>query len=63
MMTSKSANVLSALSRKFLPQAIVTLLLAGQTAIAAGTASPRERISLDAGWRFIKADAPDDLCE
>ncbi len=26
---------------------------------AATTDSPRERISLDAGWRFIKADAPE----
>ena len=59
MMTSKSADVLSVLSRKFFPPALVALLLAGQAAFAAGTASPRERISLDAGWRFIKADAPD----
>ncbi|HUZ06556.1 MAG TPA: hypothetical protein VMV89_03620, partial [Candidatus Paceibacterota bacterium] len=35
-------------------------LLLAQTAIFAAPAdSPRERISLDANWRFIKGDAPD----
>jgi len=35
-------------------------LLLAQTVMFAATAdSPRERVSLDAGWRFIKADAPE----
>jgi beta-galactosidase len=59
MTTTKSANALSKLSRKFVPPAIAALLLAGQSAFAADAAPPRERISADAGWRFIKGDAPD----
>jgi beta-galactosidase len=39
--------------------AIVALGLIGSTAFAAGPASPRERISLDAGWRFAKDDPAD----
>ena len=39
-----------------LPATIVALGLIGSTAFAAGPASPRERISLDAGWRFAKDD-------
>jgi beta-galactosidase len=42
-----------------LPAAIVALGLIGSTAFAAGSASPRERISLDAGWRFAKDDPAD----
>jgi beta-galactosidase len=42
-----------------LPVAIVALGLIGSTAFAAGPASPRERISLDAGWRFAKDDPAD----
>src|ERR1035441_9496221 len=42
---------------KFWP--IVALGLIGSTAFAAGPASPRERISLDAGWRFAKDDPAD----
>jgi beta-galactosidase len=42
-----------------LPAAIVALGLIGSTAFAAGPASPRERISLDAGWRFAKDDPAD----
>jgi beta-galactosidase len=42
-----------------LPAAIVALGLVCQTAFAAGPASPRERISLDAGWRFAKDDPAD----
>jgi beta-galactosidase len=42
-----------------LPAAIVALGLVCQTAFAAGPASSRERISLDAGWRFAKDDPAD----
>ena len=42
-----------------LPAAIVALGLIGSTAFAAEPASPRERISLDAGWRFAKDDPAD----
>jgi beta-galactosidase len=42
---------------KLLPLAVLFLLPA--TMIAAPADSPRERISLDDGWLFIKGDAPD----
>jgi beta-galactosidase len=42
---------------KMLPFA--AMLLAQTVMFAAPADSPRERISLDAGWRFLKADAPD----
>jgi beta-galactosidase len=42
---------------RLLPLAVMFLMPAG--VFAATTDSPRERISLDAGWRFIKADAPE----
>ncbi|HEY5042580.1 MAG TPA: beta-galactosidase GalB [Verrucomicrobiae bacterium] len=42
---------------KILPFA--ALLLVPTVMFAAPVDSPRERISLDAGWRFLKADAPD----
>ena len=38
---------------------LAALLLAQTTIFAAPADSPRERISLDANWRFIKGDAPD----
>ena len=42
---------------KFLP--LAALFLAQTAILAASADSPRERISLDDGWRFIKADAPE----
>jgi beta-galactosidase len=42
---------------RLLPLAVMFLMPAG--VFAATTDSPRERISMDAGWRFIKADAPE----
>ena len=39
--------------------ALAVLWLLLPAAALAGTASPRERISLDAGWRFIKGDPAD----
>ena len=43
-----------------LPAALVAWGLIGSTAFAAEPASPRENLSLNAGWRFIKGD-PDDV--
>ena len=42
---------------KLLP--LTALLLAQTATFAATTEAPRERISLDVGWRFQKGDAPD----
>jgi beta-galactosidase len=44
-------------ANRLLPLALVLLLPVA--APAAPDSSPRERISVDAGWRFIKGDAPD----
>ena len=38
---------------------LATMFLLPVSNFAAPADSPRERISLDAGWRFIKGDAPD----
>ncbi|MEI6871860.1 MAG: hypothetical protein WCL08_06210 [Verrucomicrobiota bacterium] len=40
----------------------LTFLLLAQTVLSAiASDAPRERISLDAGWRFTKGDSPDVL--
>src|SRR5208283_4145351 len=41
---------------------MVALVFASSIAIAAEPASPRERISLNPGWRFVKGD-PDDAAD